>query len=303
MNGISLCLYSDGSSADLAGGSSIYAIPSNGSVVSIFDGTNMVQHDTSVMDLPLDPTSGHSGYHQSGKIFDVFAFDAGGGVVAIGTGPAWATDTLRGAGSGSTELEMFFGTRVNKVSINLRTGDGSGDVVTVGARMATYLGSFLATANGQASNTRRQRLVYNAANKSLKNLRVSDPVNTWNYSLQTYVQANGNANNQVEVLFGLDDGFVDLTANTIASCSATNNYIQCAIGLDGDAPAFDGITGLLFYAGVTGMTHAHYRGNPGLGKHVLKWLVAGTGSGTQTFYGSNFDTRVWRIGLVGSVLI
>jgi hypothetical protein len=82
----------------------------------------------------------------------------------IGYGPAWATVNSRGTGVGTTELALKNGVWVNKVDMYLTCGAAETDV-TVGPEEAKYLGSFLATANGQTSDNATLGYLYNAYNQ------------------------------------------------------------------------------------------------------------------------------------------
>ncbi|HEU0117856.1 MAG TPA: hypothetical protein VFR09_04410, partial [Alphaproteobacteria bacterium] len=91
--------------------------------------------------LNLDENSGDTGYHQSGKIFDVFATLNGGSLVLC-TGPAWSSDTSRGTGTGTTQISLQNGIWVNTNSMTCRFGNSSGNTLTAAVGAATYLGSF-----------------------------------------------------------------------------------------------------------------------------------------------------------------
>lgn len=295
--------------SDVAGATSIYYAQTSGAQVSIYDGAGWILRTPGELALALDANGAHAGYHEANKNFDLFVF-LDGLTLRFGSGPPWnagavaGSDTARGTGAGSTELESLQGLMVNKNAIDLRFGAGSGDIISVPARRATYVGSARMTANGQASDTRRRRLLFNAYNQTLRPLRASEPAVSWVYSATPFVQANGNANNEVEVLCGLVGGLVDLSASCIATSSVFPGQIQTAIGVDGVTPSPDSLTGYesVSLSGAVVQPVARYVGHPGLGKHALKWLVAAHGSGVQTFQGSNSDTVNFKIGLVGLML-
>jgi hypothetical protein len=300
--------------SDVAGATSVYYIPAGvGLSVPHWDGTDVQDLSISTgLALSLDSSSGHAGYHQSGKNFDLFVFDDGG-TVRLGSGPTWnagavaGSDIARGTGAGSTDLESFAGLVVNKNDIALRFGSSSGDVAAVTARQATYVGSFRSTADGQATDTRARRLLFNAYNLRLMAIGVRDVSNAWTYSTNVFRQARGDASNKVEILAGLIGGAVTLSLNAIASFSSINQYAGIGIGLDSTTThAIESQNGV----GFTGNTDdfptinlkASYSGYPGLGYHYLAWLESGAGAGTQTWYGTNGDTSSFKTGMTGTML-
>ena len=72
----------------------IYYTPYVGAVAPVWDGTTWALVILAELSLALDSSSGHTGYHQSAKNFDVF-LDYNGGAPRLVTGPAWSSDTAR----------------------------------------------------------------------------------------------------------------------------------------------------------------------------------------------------------------
>jgi len=271
--------------SDVTGATSIYFTPAGGNKVPIYDGSSYVSTAFSELTLELDNASGHSGYHQSGKIFDLFAANDAG-TVRLGTGPAWSSATARGAGAGTTELETFEGLAVNKNSITLRFGSSSGDTVSVAARRATYVGSFRATADGQATDGKAKRLLFNAYNPVERLLFVEGPENH-EYSTATQRPINNDASNCVEVLLGLVGAKVKLEAcNTVGN--STSSYRTPANGISIGTPLLNVALGK--WISVSDAAFACldclYEGVPGLGHNQFIWLEVGAGVDTQTFYQS-----------------
>ena len=134
--------------ADVTAATTIYYTPYRGTSVPLYDGSAWSNNELAEISLALDSTSGHTGYHQSGKTFDLFVFDDAG-TKRLGSGPAWSSDSSRGTGAGTTELTLRNGLLVNANSITARFGASSGNIVSVAANKATYVGSFRASADGQ----------------------------------------------------------------------------------------------------------------------------------------------------------
>ncbi len=135
--------------ADVTGAATIFYTPYLGRSVPLYDGAAWSNNNISELSLALDLNSGHTGYHQSGKNFDLFVINDAG-TLRLATGPAWSSDTARGTGAGTTELTQLNGILVNANTLaNARFGSSSGNTVSVAANRATYVGSFRASADGQ----------------------------------------------------------------------------------------------------------------------------------------------------------
>jgi len=293
-------------SADIAGATGVYYMPVSGDFVPIFDGVAFRTRSIgSALVLPFDNDPAHQGYQQAGRNYDLFAFDDAG-TIRLGTGPAWTagggSDTARGVGDGSTELENFSGRLVNKVAIALRYGLGVADRLVVPVRQATYLGSMRAIADGQGNDTKDKRFLFNAFNRVPRPLLKQNAAATYTYSSQAWRQAEGNATNQVEVLLGLAGISVEAESVSIAQASAAaEGFFFSGIGVDSAIePAADALRGWgLAHSGQYSSATAKYRGYPGMGHHTLVNLEFGNASGV-TFLGYG-QSPLSGSGIAGSV--
>lgn len=279
--------------SDVAGAPTVYYVPSAGNRVPIYDGSAVLSKGVgSGLALSLDADSGHAGYHQSGRNFDIFvAMDAG--VVRLGTGPSWnsgavsGSDTVRGSGAGSTELEIFEGLWVNKNTITIRFGSASGNTVSVPARRATYVGSIRTTANGQTDDTQEKRLVYNAYNQAIRALSRREPAASWTYAAAlTWRQQNANANNKFDVLAGLGGSYIDITQMGRAAGSVAI-AVNVGVGIDvtnADFSSYSRVT--VASSTVFGYPEASYAGYVPIGYHYYA-LLERTDTATATFYGGS----------------
>jgi hypothetical protein len=288
---------------DVAGATTIYYTPAAGNIVPIWNGTRFINTPFTELSLALDPTGAHTGYHQSGKIFDLFVINDAG-TIRLVTGPAWASDTSRGTGAGTTERQLLNGIWVNKNALAAaRWGSASGNTVAVAANQATYVGCFCASADGQASDTLLKRHLNNAYNKVQRPMARVDGSTGVIYSAFVYRQANAvaGAANQLDFLSGDDGQYVEAdTAAAAINGTATRRLVYAGIGLDSttvntatlaDAVGVDNTT----YCMVT----AKWRGYPGLGRHKLVWLEAGAGADTQTW---SYASAVPYLGMSGWVM-
>jgi hypothetical protein len=266
---------------DVVGATVIYFTPSGGNGVSIYDGAQWNVRAVSELVLPLDNNAAHAGYHQASGNFDLFVIDTG--TVRLATGPTWVTgggsDIARGTG---TALETFAGVLVNKNAITARFGLNSGDTVSVPARSATYVGSFRATADGQATDSKAKRLLFNAYNASERVLFIPGPA-THDYSTATPRVINNDLANRIDVLLGLTGTMAHLEAtNTIGNSTATYRAPANGINLNATTVSFGK------WIGVSSASFAcldcFYDGYPGIGFQSFYWIEVGAGADTQSWY-------------------
>jgi len=290
--------------ADVAGATSIYATVCNGSVVPIYNGSQFLLYALSAdLTLALDSNSGHTNYHQSGKNYDLFIINDSG-TRRLGSGPKWddgavaGSATARGTGAASTDIQLKNGIWTNTNTITIRFGANSGDTVSVAANCATYIGSFRATADGQASDTVLKRLLFNAWQIAPRAGVVQEASVNWTYSTAAFQQANASAGNQVEVLFGLAGVLLDADAfSVVQNSTATARTVVSGIGID--SSTVNSARSQLVQCVSTPITTSEstYRGYPGLGWHEIRWLERGNGTDTQTWYGNNAGAAVHRSGM------
>ena len=293
--------------SDVTGATSIYYVPNQGQYVPVYDGTSFVSRSVGAgLTLALDADTGHSAYQASGEIYDLYAiYDSG--TLRLATGHPWSggtspgSDTARGTGVGGAELETFNGILVNKVGMTARFGSGSGDTVVVPARYGTYLGTFMATGNGEATDSRLKRLLFNAYNRTMKDFRVREATASWTYDGETVRQANGSTANQVEILLGLSGTLVqaNLVIVNAHTDPVSNTYFAAGIGVDSTTAYHDDCAPAAGFFGAESKALMHnglYKGYPGLGYHVLTWLENGPGEITDetlTWYGSGFKSGIY----------
>lgn len=277
--------------ASVTGATTLYYALHVGNRIPIWTGAAWQSLTFTELSLALDSNSGHTGYQQSGKNFDVFyAYVAG--TLYFGTGPAWTSDTGRGTGAGTTELQQLNGIYTNKVSMTLRFGSSSGNTVTVPTNQGTYLGTIRATADGQTSFTfgsvatnggAAVFAVWNAYNRVRVPVYCADSTSSWTLTSST-VRA-WNAQNGVRCSFvrGLDVDAVNIRVQQLVDLSAVGAFWTLLIGLDSTTVQAQNC--LSVYSEVSGLIRhcftGVYSGLPGLGWHYLQALEASDGSHSQ----------------------
>lgn len=273
--------------ADQLAKTTIYYTPFVGDLMPIYNGARWEQKQFSELALSLDSDAGHTGYHQSGKNFDLFAVDDAG-VIRLCSGPAWSSDTARGAGAGTTELTRLNGLLVNANAMTARFGAAAGNTVAVPANRASYLGSFRASANGQtqfsfgavsAGGTEAKLFLWNMYNRRGVSAFVGDNTDSWAYSTATIRASNNSATMRVSLIVGQNDD--DFDAEHLALVSGSSSVGSAGVGLDSTA-AFNGKIGCgggSFVIPCPG----RYAGKVGLGFHFLSANERGNTS--VAFYG------------------
>ena len=218
-------------SADATAQATVYYTPFIGNFIPIYNGSSFVNTTFSELSIALDSNAAHSGYQQSGKNFDFFVYNDSG-TIRLGTGPTWnagavaGSDTARGTGAGSTELQQLNGIWTNKNSITLRFGSVSGNTTSVSANQATYVGTMRTTADGQTGmafkptaaggGTNNVLGLWNAYNRVRVAAYSRDSTSSWTYSGGTWRVANAGGtgsglNNRVSWVDGLQQSRAEAT--------------------------------------------------------------------------------------------
>ena len=293
---------------DSSAATAVHYHPLVGNLLPIYNGTRFVP--TEFSKLTLDLVSSHA----ANSILDVFAF-SNAGVVTPVTGPSWSSAVAgscsRGTGAGTTELTRLSGFYVNNVSM---TGRNGSTTYSIGANLATYLGSiFMDGTNGQVSCHRsvgqsRKWGVWNAYNRHSLYLKVTDPNATWNYTTNAIRPSRNDATNSLTVFQGLAEEFYDLRfAQRVDVTNINNAFCAADNGIGWNSTtAMSGRKGKSGLANTTaGMTYtlrnnlnAEFSQVPSLGINVVTALeTAPETAGTAAWLGGEDDMILsarWR---------
>jgi hypothetical protein len=266
-----------------ANAQTVYFTPFRGNRVGLYDGTSWKQWAFAELSLAL-------GTLTNGANYDVFLYDSSG-TLTLKLGPAWSSDTSRGTGAGTTELDTQDGVYVNKVSIT------SGP----GAKAGRYLGTIRTASTTATEDSAAKRFVWSAQNRVARSLLVTEATSSWTYATASYRQARAQAANQVAVVVGLAGAsLLDLVLHQVAA--STNAEMAGGIGEDGTSAPVTECVGR--YLGQTSGTvifqaASSLRKYPALGYHYYPWLENALSAITVTFYGA--PSSAVRSGLAGSI--
>lgn len=204
-------------------------------VIWLYNGTKWIAYNITAdeLSLALDSASGHTGYHQSGKVFDVFGY-LNSGVLSLCTSPQWTNDTTR-AGA----LAKKNGILTNSATMVLKC-DTTSATYSAAANTATYLGSFRTTADGQtgwkcnpaaaAGGSNPLLSIYNPFNQVPVTCKEQDSSTAYTYASATYQKADNNAANSISVLDGLGNMPIMVTYQDVCA-NATAAGDGCAVGV------------------------------------------------------------------------
>ncbi|WP_296526851.1 DUF2793 domain-containing protein [Rhodoplanes sp.] len=224
--------------------------------------------------------------------YDLFVWNDGG-VLRLTRGPAWTSDTARGTGTGTSELQTTAGLWTNKFAI------GNGPAPGMGTYVGTMRsdGSGLIEDSGQNSNAVVKRFVWNKYNRVARKVAVHCTTASWTYGSITLREINGTSSNEILMVRGDDEDPVSV--RHIATAVVTTGAAAIwGLGLDG-ATSYTGVS--TYVGGTSGQTtaSAEYDDCPGLGFHRLIAVESVNGSGTATFFGSLIGKNQ---GLIGTVM-
>jgi hypothetical protein len=174
-----------------------------------------------------------------------------------------------------------------------------GRPVKSGAPTRLYLGSFGMASTTTTEDSAAKRLLFNYYNRQRRALHRHETTNSWTYTTATLRQANFAPANQVEVLVGVAEVFMDLEVSVFVQNSTGGVIVTVGIGEDTTTVALSNVIGGDWQA-TTNYAHARVatRRAPAVGKHVYAWLEQSSAIGVTT-WGAIFNTA--GSGMNGSI--
>lgn len=273
----------------------VYYSPYSGNLIPIYDGTDVVA--TVFAEVSNDLTASSTGNAgpaaaTTNSNYDLFVWNDSG-TVRLTRGAPWTSDTARGTGAGTSELQRVNGIWTNKVAITNGPGANAGTYVgtirTDGSSQANWQPGAVA-ANGTAALLN----VWNAYSRIEMRGLVGDTTDSWTYTTATVRSANASATMRVSFLQGLQEDFFNGSYQT--SAANTGSGLAAAVaGIGYDATnAFTGRFPLGASANVAGTGIAVSLGGDTsvqtLGFHFMQACEYSGATGTTTWYGDNGGT-------------
>ena len=271
--------------ADVAAAATVYYTPI-GKIFPIWNGTRWTVISFSETSQTTADATKSPAEVANNSNYDYFGW-MDGTTFRVTRGPAWTSDTARGTGAGTTELDFTQGLPRNKVAITNGPGAGLGTYVgtvrsngtaTIDMKFGT-----LATGGGES-----RICVWNCYNRVDVAAMVRDDTNTWTLAASSIRSANNSATMRCTFVRGLNEDAIEALYSA-ASTTSASGLIGVGVGLDSTA-AFSGWTGVNYDVSQSMSNIGGYYGAPGLGLHYVQALEASQAGGTQTFYGDGGTT-------------
>jgi len=279
--------------ASQTGKTVIYYTPYNGNQVQIYNGTTMVP--TAFTELSNITTNGATGNAGPAAVvassnYDLFAW-SNSGTVTLTRGPAWTSDTARGTGAGTTELQRINGIWTNKNAIT------NGPAANLG----TYVGTVRSDGANQinfsfggigAGGTAAVLGVWNTYNRVEVDSFVGDSTPGWQYTTATWRAANASSTMRVSYVLGLQDEYVNASYGNIISTNTAAADAACvAVGVDSTSAPSGRVLTAQYTNAVIGNLIGEASSNA-LGFHFMQALeITLSANGTTSFYGSSSSSR------------
>lgn len=290
--------------SDVSGATTVYYSPYKHNKVPLYDGTAWASYDVGaeLSQTTADNTKSPAAVANNSN-YDMFVW-SDNGTLRCTRGPAWTSDTARGTGAGTSELERVSGRLVNKQAIS------NGPA----AQRGLYVGTIRSDGSAQINDTVAKRHVWNLYNQVDRPMHVVDSANNWNYNTASYRQANGNAANQIDFVVGIASHAVHGHVNAHAAPfhSSGTDMVAATVGVGFDSTTAIGAGALAAHVSLlvssagpvsspVASLHASITIIPDIGRHFLAWLEKGAGAianVTQAWYGDNGSADV-RSGISG----
>jgi hypothetical protein len=208
----------------------IYYTAYQGRLIPLFDGTRFAPVDfgQEISQATTDATKSPAAV-AANKNYDLFVWDDAG-TIRLSRGPAWSSDTVRGAGAGTSELsDIAFGSVHGGIQLNA-------NAITNGpaAFRGTYVGTVRSDGSSQinftfgaaaSGGTAGVLGVWNAFNRVSVSTTVVDSGASYTYTSSTIRQARASASNQISMICGIsEDGASAIAMGdnlTVAAGAAT----------------------------------------------------------------------------------
>lgn len=243
--------------ADVTAATTLFFTPYGGGLIALYDGTNWNLRTLTEISVAVPATTA--------TMYDVWVFD----------------------NSGTPALELLAWTNDTTRATALTTQNGV--LVKTGAVTRRYVGSFRTTGvSGQTEDSLAKRYVWNFYNRVTRALVRKESTASWAYTTATIRQANGAAANQVEVVIGLAEVFVDLGVTHFFQPN-TGTTASAGIGYD-TTSAFTGGAGSTTTSpsNADNQLQARLLHAPAIGRHFYSWNeFSEATAGTTTWFGTN----------------
>lgn len=281
--------------ATVSAATTVYYVPHVGRYVPLYNGTSWTMTDIGgeLSQATTDSTKSPAACATNSN-YDLFIWNDSG-TYRCTRGPAWTSDTARGTGAGTTELERVAGILVNKIAITngpaAQRGTYVGTIRTNGSSQVDYHLGGLGTGGVAAVLG-----VWNAHHRVDVTACSQDDTNTYTYATATWRPANNSTAYRISFVCGLAEDAIEAAYHAYAV--ATTSNALCGIGLDSTSTLSAHATPGAMNGSVILNIVASLRAPPQLGFHFVQAIERSqTTAGTNTYYGDAGLPGVYQAGL------
>lgn len=282
----------------------VYYTPAVGRFVPVYDGTRFQPYRFTEMSQATTDATKSPAAVAADKNYDLFVWDDAG-TLRCTRGPAWSSDTSRGTGAGTSELQMVHGYLVNTNAITngpaAQRGTYVGSIRSNGSSQIDMIFGGVGGAGGEGTILG----VWNMYNRSRINLVNFDNTNTWTYTTATWRLKNASASaelNKIKFIVGVVGSGIDAWNYALFSNTSINVSGEVGIGLNTTSGISIGQAtgrGIVSLSGAIYALSSHYAAIAPLGFNYLAPVEQATATGTGTWYGDNGGTEFYSIFTVG----
>lgn len=274
-----------------------------GFYVPIYDGTSWAMTDVGaeLSQATTDATKSPAASANNSN-YDLFVW-SDSGTYRCTRGPAWTSDTGRGVGAGTTELEAIKGILTNKVAITNGPGANRGTYVGTIRTNGTASVDWMLRPAAAAGGTANVLGVWNMYNRVNVAATCRESTDNWTCVAGTMRALNSSNSNRISFVRGLDEDAADAFAFGFNAQTAAD-YGWTGIGLDSTTAAWDGNIRhpAVTAAAVNNGTYSSAKGLPGLGFHFFQHLEF-SAVNNLSFFGDNGDAPRQQTGIQMSMLM
>jgi len=278
--------------SSVAGATIVRYTPYHGLFVPIFNGSIFVPTSigTELSQATTDSTKSPSATGAN-QVYDMFVWNDSG-TIRCTRGPSWTTggsNTVRGTGAGSTQLQLLNGILVNQFAITngpaASQGTYVGTIASNAGSTIDYIFGSLGTGGAQTAS----HFVWNIYNRVSVITNVVESTASWTSSLTAFRASNGSTANRINFVLGLAEDSVDFSFNQLLQSGSSGNPVV-DIGFELDQP---GTATVPDFTGRVTLTSPSYDSsaiavgsyNGLLGLHYVQAAEAGDPL-PKTFYGT-----------------
>lgn len=284
-------------SSTVTAAGTIYYTPAIGNLVPIYDGTNWKFNTFTELSQALTDNTKSPAAATTNSNYDLFVWNDTG-TLRCTRGPLWTSDTARGTGAGTTELEFVDGILMNKNAITNGPGADMGVYVGTIRTNGTSTIDMIFGGAGGAGGEGTIVGIWNYYNQKLISLANFDTTDNWNYTTATWRLKNAGAStelNKIKFINGYLGNGISAWNNVLARNSSANIVFRAGIGLNTTTTPSFGCGISIFTTALVSTSiggSSSYAGVAPLGFNYVAPLEYSNASGTTTWIGDNGGTDV-----------